>query len=81
VAAAAAVAFCLAAERQHTCEQGRCQHAERCLHWTSHHLILKENATSWKEAHYFFRLDLYPARELVREVAAEAVAVGAPART
>ena len=81
MATAAAVAFCLAAERQPTCQQGRCQHADHFSHWTSHHLNLKENATSRRKAYYFFMRDLYCARNLVREAWAGRVAVGTTART
>ena len=62
MAAAAAVTFCLAAEWKPACQQGRCQHANQCSHWTFHHLNLKENATAWQKAYYFFTPDLYSPR-------------------
>ena len=65
MAAAAAVAFRLAAEREAACQQGCCQHANYCSHWTSHHLNWKENAISGQKAHYFLAPGLYWARELV----------------
>src|ERR1035437_463438 len=64
MATSAAVAFGLAAERKAACQQHRCQHANDCSHWTSHHLNPKENATSRQKSHYFFSPGLYSAREM-----------------
>ena len=70
VATPAAVAFCFAAERKPARQQGRCQHANQCSHWTFHHLNWKENATSWEKAYYFFNPDLYSAMGAILEAPA-----------
>ena len=55
----AAVALRLAPERKPGCQQHRCQQANRCSHWTIHHLSWEQNATPTTKAHYFFDRDLY----------------------
>ena len=79
--APAAVAFCFAAERNPACQQGRCQHANHCSHWTFHDFNWQHDATAWPKAHYFFTQVLYQARGPVLEIAEYEVAVGTPART
>ena len=81
MATPAAVALRLAAERKPGCQQGSCQHANRCSHWTFHHLNREENATSWQKAHYFFTPGLYWWQEPVLEVARKSAVVGTTART